>query len=60
MLLYRIGFDDALIVVSLTGIYMYSIFSTFAIVSNLTSSTWIAYVKLAVTILGMIRIKQED
>ncbi|CAF0779590.1 unnamed protein product [Rotaria sordida] len=53
-------FDDVLIIVSLTGIYLYSIFSAFAIMSNLTSSTWIVYVKLAVIILGMIHIGQED
>ncbi|CAF1268613.1 unnamed protein product [Rotaria sordida] len=47
-------FDDVLIIVSLTGIYLYSIFSAFAIMSNLTSSTWIVYVKLAVIILEFV------
>jgi hypothetical protein len=54
MLLYQIGFDDVLIIISLTGIYLYTIFSAFAIISNLSSSTWIANVKLAIIILGMI------
>lgn len=54
MLLYQIGFDDVLIILSLTGIYLYLIFSAFAIISNLSSSTWFAYVKVAVIILGKI------
>ncbi|CAF1599151.1 unnamed protein product [Rotaria magnacalcarata] len=47
-------FDDVLIIVSLTGIYLYSIFSAFAIISNLSSSTWVAYVKLAIIILEFV------
>lgn len=49
-----LGFDDVLIIVSLTGTYMYSIFSAFAIISKLNSSTWVAYIKLAVLLLGKI------
>ncbi|CAF3544769.1 unnamed protein product [Rotaria socialis] len=47
-------FDDVLIIVSLTGIYLYSIFSAFAIISNLSSSTWVAYVKVAIIILEFV------
>ncbi|CAF1483488.1 unnamed protein product [Adineta ricciae] len=47
-------FDDVLMIVSLTGIYLYSVFSAFAIISNLSSSTWIAHVKLAVIILEFV------
>ena len=47
-----IGFDDVLIIVSLAGIYLYSIFSAFAIISNLHSSTWMIYVKVAIILLG--------
>jgi len=60
MLLCQIGFDDVLIILALSGIYLYSIFSAFAIISNLSSSTWLIYIKLVVVILGMIRIEQED
>jgi hypothetical protein len=60
MLLYYTGFDDVLIIISLIGIYLYSFFSAFAIISNLGSSTWVAYIKVAIIILGMIRIKLED
>jgi hypothetical protein len=60
MLLCQIGFDDALIIVSLTGIYLDAIFSAFAIISNLSSSTSIIYVKLAVIILGRIHIEQKN
>lgn len=48
----RTGFDDVLIIVSLAGIYLYSIFSAFAIISNLHSSTWMIYVKVAIILLG--------
>ncbi|CAF0803754.1 unnamed protein product [Rotaria sordida] len=47
-------FDDVLIIVALTGIYLYSIFSAFAIISNLSSSTWIAYVRVAIIILEFV------
>ncbi|CAF1342487.1 unnamed protein product, partial [Rotaria sordida] len=47
-------FDDVLIIVSLTGIYLYSIFSAFAIISKLNSSTWVIYVKVAIIILEFI------
>ncbi|CAF1080766.1 unnamed protein product [Adineta ricciae] len=47
-------FDDVLMIVSLTGIYLYSVFSAFAIISNLSSSTWIAHVKLTVIILEFV------
>jgi len=55
--LYRIefflGFDNVLIIVSLTGIYLYSIFSAFALLNNQNSATWIAYVKIVIVILGI-------
>jgi hypothetical protein len=47
-----LGFDNVLIIVSLTGIYLYSIFSAFALFNNKNSSTWIAYVKIVIVILG--------
>ncbi|CAF1249196.1 unnamed protein product [Adineta steineri] len=47
-------FDDVLIIISLTGIYLYSIFSAFAIFGYLGSSTWVAYVKLSIIILEFI------
>jgi hypothetical protein len=37
----------------LQGLYLYSIFSAFAIISNLSSSTGFAYIKVAIIILGM-------
>ncbi|CAF1480573.1 unnamed protein product [Rotaria sordida] len=40
--------------VGIRSIYVYSIFSAFAIISNLNSSTWIAYVKVAIIILEFI------
>lgn len=47
-----LGFDDVLIIISLAGIYLYSIFSAFAIISNLNSSTWFIYLKVAIVVLG--------
>jgi hypothetical protein len=41
-----------LIVVSLSGIYLYSIFSAFALFNN-KKATWIAYVKIVIVILGI-------
>ena len=37
---------------SLTGIYLYSIFSAFALFNNQNPATWIAYVKIVIVILG--------
>jgi hypothetical protein len=50
--IFFLGFDNVLIIVSLTGIYLYSIFSAFALFNNKNSSTWIAYVKIVIVILG--------
>ncbi|CAF1605495.1 unnamed protein product, partial [Adineta ricciae] len=47
-------FDNVLIIVSLTGIYLYSIFSAFALLNNPNSATWIAYVKIIIVILEFI------
>ncbi|CAF1426397.1 unnamed protein product [Adineta steineri] len=47
-------FDNVLIIVSLTGIYLYSIFSAFALLNNKNSATWIAYVKIVIVILEFI------
>ncbi|CAF0789140.1 unnamed protein product [Rotaria sp. Silwood1] len=47
-------FDDVLIVVSLTGTYLYTIFSAFALLSNKNQSTWIVYLKIAIVILEFI------
>lgn len=49
-----IGFDDVLIIVSLIGIYLDSIFSAFALISRLGTTTSIAYLKIAILILGFI------
>ena len=49
---FFVGFDNVLIIVSLTGIYLYSIFSAFALLNNKNSATWIAYVKIVIVILG--------
>jgi hypothetical protein len=49
-----LGFDNVLIVVSLTGIYLYSIFSAFALLNNQNPATWIAYVKIVIVILEFI------
>lgn len=51
--LFFLGFDNVLIIVSLTGIYLYSIFSAFALLNNKNSATWIAYVKIVIIILGI-------
>ncbi|CAF3673884.1 unnamed protein product [Rotaria sp. Silwood1] len=47
-------FDNVLIIVSLAGIYLYSIFSAFALLINKNSVTWIAYVKIIIVILEFI------
>ena len=47
-----LGFDDVLIIVSLTGTYLYTIFSAFALLNNRHQSTWIAYLKIMIVILG--------
>jgi len=60
MLFYQIGFDDVLIIISLTGIYLYTISSAFAIIGSLSSSTWIAYVKVAIIILGTIHFRLDN
>ncbi|UJR22573.1 hypothetical protein I4U23_025620 [Adineta vaga] len=52
--LIKIRFDNVLIIVSLTGIYLYSIFSAFALFNNQNSATWIAYVKIVIVILEFI------
>lgn len=57
--LLLLGFDNVLIIVSLTGIYLYSIFSAFALLNNKNPSTWIAYVKIAIVILGKVSIKMN-
>ncbi|CAF1329101.1 unnamed protein product [Rotaria magnacalcarata] len=47
-------FDNVLIIVSLSGIYLYSIFSTFALFNNKNPATWIAYLKIVIVILEFI------
>ncbi|CAF3197443.1 unnamed protein product [Rotaria sp. Silwood2] len=47
-------FDNVLIIVSLAGIYLYSIFSAFALLINKNPATWIAYVKIVIVILEFI------
>ncbi|CAF1217232.1 unnamed protein product [Adineta steineri] len=47
-------FDDVLIVVSLTGTYLYSIFSAFALLNNKNQSTWIAYLKIVIVVLEFV------
>ncbi|CAF1011498.1 unnamed protein product [Adineta ricciae] len=45
-------FDDVLIVVSLTGTYLYTIFSAFALLNNKNHATiWIAYLKIVIVVL---------
>ncbi|CAF1128552.1 unnamed protein product [Rotaria sordida] len=44
-------FDNVLIIVSLAGIYLYSIFSAFALFNNKNPATWIVYVKIVIVIL---------
>ncbi|UJR26504.1 hypothetical protein I4U23_007831 [Adineta vaga] len=44
-------FDDVLIIVSLTGTYLYTIFSAFALLNNKNHSTWIAYLKIVIVVL---------
>jgi hypothetical protein len=48
-----LGFDDVLIIVSLTGTYLYSIFSAFALLNTKHHSTWLAYLKTVIVVLGM-------
>jgi len=50
-----LGFDDVLIIVSLTGTYLYSIFSAFALLNNTHQSTWIAYLKIVIVVLGILK-----
>ncbi|CAF4656332.1 unnamed protein product [Rotaria socialis] len=47
-------FDSVLIIVSLSGIYLYSIFSAFALFNNKNPATWIAYLKIGIVILEFI------
>ena len=46
------GFDDVLIIVSLTGTYLYTVFSAFALLNNFYELTWIAYLKIMIVFLG--------
>jgi hypothetical protein len=53
-LILFLGFDDVLIIVSLTGTYLYSIFSAFALLNNKQQATWIAYLKIVIVVLGIL------
>ena len=52
--LFLLGFDDVLIIVSLTGTYLYSIFSAFALLNTKIHKTWIVYLKIVIVFLGII------
>lgn len=52
MLFFLPGFDDVLIIVSLTGTYLYTIFSALALLNNRNQATWIAHLKIVIVVLG--------
>ncbi|CAF3436928.1 unnamed protein product [Rotaria socialis] len=47
-------FDDVLIIVSLTGTYLYTIFSALALLNNRNQATWIAQLKIVIVVLEFI------